>query len=720
MPVILILCLRLMIYEEEKDQQECAVGHLSVNAILKAGFGLLAGVIVLAFAYGAWNSWAQLKTTDRIVAVTRANQFIFEAMPELRIERVTVNRELAAEPALPKVPDQVTRSRGIALPAIDEALKILPDIAFADQAGRIARFKDQVARMRGLMEESATALLKPKAERRAGLAEDYARESLAFIEALDSLAVDTTRTVKLKDSLVDKLFDLKSIAWQARAAAGDNATNVSFALGGATKPADAQAKFEQNVLRVRTSMLAVRAVTDGLDLSAALKAAIDGVESGYLGKEVLEEQRAILAKIAAGEKAELTQVQFNDYIGPKLGIVLKPARQALIDARGKAEAARADAQSDLFQHLGLMGAAIVGLGFMVALLSRRVVSPLGVIHDRMRQLASGDVATVVPFLDRKDEIGALGKAMASFRDGMIETERLRAEAAEEDRRAADRRRKEMQALADRFDGAVGGIVAMVATAAAQLRAAAQTLTASAEETSAQSTSVAAASEQASANVASVASATEELSSSVAEIARQVEQSASVARKAVDQANQTNDQVRGLASAAEKIGSIVGLINTIAAQTNLLALNATIEAARAGDAGKGFAVVAAEVKQLADQTAKATAEISTQISAIQEATDMAASAISTIGGTIESMNTITSAIAIAVDGQGAATGEISRNVQEASRGTASVTSNITTVTAAATESSSAASQVFASATALSSEADRLKTEVGKFLATVRAA
>jgi hypothetical protein len=134
---------------------------------------------------------------------------------------------------------------------------------------------------------------------------------------------------------------------------------------------------------------------------------------------------------------------------------------------------------------------------------------------------------------------------------------------------------------------------------------------------------------------------------VVEISRQVGQSAAIASKAVTEAGQTNERVKGLAFAADKIGSIVELINQVAGKTNLLALNATIEAARAGEAGKGFAVVAAEVKLLADQTAKATAEISAQIGAMQDASSNAADAIQGIGATIESMNDIAAQIASSV-------------------------------------------------------------------------
>ena len=166
--------------------------------------------------------------------------------------------------------------------------------------------------------------------------------------------------------------------------------------------------------------------------------------------------------------------------------------------------------------------------------------------------------------------------------------------------------------------------------------------------------------------------------------------------------------------------MVELINTIAGQTNLLALNATIEAARAGEAGRGFAVVASEVKALAEQTAKATGEIGQQIDGIQAATQDSVSAIKEISDTIGKMSEIASTIASAVEEQGAATQEISRNVQQAAQGTQQVSSNIADVQHGASETGSASSQVLSAAQSLSRDSNRLRHEVGKFLDGVRAA
>jgi methyl-accepting chemotaxis protein len=380
-----------------------------------------------------------------------------------------------------------------------------------------------------------------------------------------------------------------------------------------------------------------------------------------------------------------------------------------------------DGMSFLVMVLWILLAAGLATGVAITwLTARSIVRPVRGMTDTMDRLSKGDTSVAVPGVGRHDEIGEMAGAVQVFKDNMIETERLRAEQAEAEKRAEVEKRAAMHKLADEFQAAVGGIVETVSSAATELEAAAGTLTKTAETTQHLSTTVAAASEEASANVQSVASASEELAASVTEISRRVQESSTIAGEAVKQTEKTDQRIGELSSAAGRIGDVVKLITAIAEQTNLLALNATIEAARAGEAGKGFAVVAQEVKALAAQTAKATDEIGTQIAGMQTATNDSVVAIKEISGTIGRISEIATTIASAVEEQGAATQEISRNVQQASQGTSEVASNITNVNRGAGETGSASSQVLASAQSLSSESNHLKVEVDKFLARVRAA
>jgi methyl-accepting chemotaxis protein len=348
-----------------------------------------------------------------------------------------------------------------------------------------------------------------------------------------------------------------------------------------------------------------------------------------------------------------------------------------------------------------------------------IARPLKASIATMKRLASGDMSVDTPVHRRSDEIGEIMTALAAFKANGLEVERIKGEHSAAERRSTELRRQEMEKLANDFEGAIGLIVQHVSTASGGLEGSANSLAATAGRSQQLATVVASASEEASTNVQSVALATEEMTSSVNEISSQVQESANIANEAVGQARETNERVGELAKAAARIGDVVELINNIAAQTNLLALNATIEAARAGDAGRGFAVVASEVKALAEQTAKATGEISAQISGIQNATRESVGAIKEIGDTIGRMSEIASTIASAVEEQGAAIHEISRNVQHAACGTQLVSSNIADVQRGAAETGLASSQVLDAAKSLSSESSRLELEVGKFLASVRA-
>ncbi len=282
------------------------------------------------------------------------------------------------------------------------------------------------------------------------------------------------------------------------------------------------------------------------------------------------------------------------------------------------------------------------------------------------------------------------------------------------------RMRAIEGLTGNFDRAMSGVLAKVSGAATAMEATAQGMSATAEQTSRQAHAVAESTREASSSVQTVASAAAQLANSIKEIGRQVAQSSRISQTASEEASRTNATVKGLADSSARIGEVVKLINDIAGQTNLLALNATIEAARAGDAGKGFAVVANEVKSLANQTARATDEISSQIAAVQTSTHAAVAAIGGIVGRIEEINHIAGAIAAAVEEQSAATAEIARNVQQAATGTQEISGTIGGVTQAAAEAGTAASQVLSSARSLSQEATALKDVVSRFLDNVRTA
>ncbi|HYE01181.1 MAG TPA: methyl-accepting chemotaxis protein [Alphaproteobacteria bacterium] len=347
-----------------------------------------------------------------------------------------------------------------------------------------------------------------------------------------------------------------------------------------------------------------------------------------------------------------------------------------------------------------------------------IVARLKALEAAMLRLADGDLSVAIPS-GGKDEIAAMAATLTVFRQKSQEAADAEARTTAERERAAAERRQAMLSLANSFERSVKEMTDSLTKAAHSMHNAADGMVGTASETRGQSSAAAEAATAASSSVSTVAAAAEELSASIREISRQVSLSTRIAGQAVHDAERTNATVISLATAAEKITEVVGLIQAIAAQTNLLALNATIEAARAGEAGKGFAVVANEVKSLANQTAKATEDISSQISAIQAATREAVTAIGGIGQTIGQVNEIATAIAAAVEEQGAATEEISRSVQDAARSTGKLSANIGTVSRVAGETGRSAELVLNAAGEMTRQMDSLHEQVDGFLAEVRA-
>ncbi|MDA9508602.1 chemotaxis protein [Bradyrhizobium sp. CCBAU 11386] len=365
----------------------------------------------------------------------------------------------------------------------------------------------------------------------------------------------------------------------------------------------------------------------------------------------------------------------------------------------------------------LAGVALALVVIGIVIIARSIARPLASITATIKQVADGAEDVVVPYGHRADEIGALARAIQIFQDAMGRNRNLASQVSQ-DSAAREQRARHIEQSVEEFRDAIGAIMRGLSDNASVMRETAQTITRVTADASNRAGMAANASEQASHNVTAVAGAAEELSASVEEIGRQVRQSAGAVEQTGQRTEKSISEIESLAAATQRIDGVLNLIQAIAEQTNLLALNATIEAARAGDAGRGFAVVAHEVKALAGQTAKATAEIGENVSMIQASTRNAVDAVREIGGAVREINEVTTAIAGAVGQQDQATREISSNAQSAAQGNETLVANITSLRDAIGETDTAASSVLTAASSLTATAETLSREVEKFFQNLR--
>jgi len=441
--------------------------------------------------------------------------------------------------------------------------------------------------------------------------------------------------------------------------------------------------------------------------------------------------------VKAGDPSKVFKNRFRKmditYEGEKLGQVIVGMNNDRLGAMTKAtnenlttqlKAMRLSKQQSLSKTVTSMNLviviALVLSGFLFFLLIRTLVTrPLHAVTNVLTDLAEGNTSTEIPENNSTDVIGKITNAVIIFKGNLIESLRLE-EDKDKEQTLKEARQTKIENLASSFEDKVCNMLNEIKIATVTMQETAEAMASAADDTREQITEMSQAAENASNSVTDVAGATEQLSESIVDISKQVEESTKVNTEAVSETHTARTMAQELVDAVEKIGQVIELISTIADQTNLLALNATIEAARAGEAGKGFSVVASEVKNLANQTAKATEGVHAHINSLQVATTTTVTAIDNITKTIENMNEVSTVISAAVEEQGVVTRGIYQDINSAATGTRTVSDNISNVNRVAIETGDSAQTVLEAVKLLSSQSKDLDTEVNEFIDNIKRA
>jgi methyl-accepting chemotaxis protein len=693
----------------------------SIRNLLVAAVALLALFGIGLSGYLLRNANLERATAAEAAAINETADMLLESAGQWARERGATNLALnAADVATDAQKATIANFRKLGDQPFEQALARVAAAHFANKDQLIAGAKRAHEQISAIRTRADAEMAKPGSAREQTVVSQWAPTITALIAASQNLRVAAGMEEDDINSRLSSLQSFKHFVWIMSEHLGRERAAVA-ALVAAGKPMNSQQISNLAAFRGRLEI-----AWDYVQAYATKSSAPPNVLAGTerlrdsVFRRFEETRKSVYAAGLAGGSYPINSAEWFGQATTAIDDVIALSAIASQEAAKLAESARHSSLNTLLVNAVLMAFSSLLAAGALWIVFNRIVRSIGQMTGVMSEIADGNTSVAVPCVSRRDEMGAMARALLIFKDNAQRVVSMQAERGALERAARAEKTAAMNRLADDFEAKIGEIVETVSSASTELEASARTLTATADRSQRLTATVVAASGQASANVQSVASATEELTSSVTEISRQVQESARMAGAAVDQAHITNDRVGELSKAAGRIGDVVELINTIAGQTNLLALNATIEAARAGEAGRGFAVVASEVKALAEQTAKATGEISQQISGIQSATQESVNAIREISSTIEKLSEVSSTIAAAVEQQGAATHEISRNVQQASQGTHQVSCNITDVQRGAGETGSASSQVLSAAQMLSSDSNRLKLEVSRFLDSVRAA
>ena len=692
-----------------------------IKTILPATISVIAALSLGTAGWTTYHAWSERQMAAEFLELNAAAQQLLDATSGLALERtLSVVALGGAQPVAAERRDEIAKHRAQAVKALEDGKGVLSKVpAIEAIQDPLKKSQQDITKLEALRADADGNLAKPLSGRNRDATRDLAPTLTSLIDHVTALRQSLESISQPPQAELVQLVQLRALsADMAEFAERERTLIAEFIRSG--RPATADSMRIQAGLwgRVEAAWSSIQGFRVRLDQQPQLAKAVDGVSETFV-KGFQEPRDGVLRGAGSG----FYPMNTDEWVkASSLAIGSIHALEGELNriTRETAERFLADSGWRMIQAAAVFGISLLValFGFWIAI--GRIVSPLASLTQSMTRLAAGDLDTQIEGSARKDEIGAMARAVEVFKQNAIERERLQEAARDQELKASAEKRQIMAELAQSFEEKVGGLVRSLSSAATEMEATAQSMTETASHTNRQAMNVAGAAEQTAANVQTAAAAAEQLASSAKEIGTRVSASADMTRKAVDDVRRTDETVQMLAASSQKIGEVVQLISNIAAQTNLLALNATIEAARAGEAGRGFAVVANEVKSLAGLTSKATDDITAQILETQRVTEEAVRAIKSIGETVQAVYGIAVEVAAASEEQQSATGEISRNVHEAARGAQAVTANIGDVNRGAEGTGLAAGDVLSAAQELARHSSDLSREVSDFLSDLQAA
>lgn len=586
------------------------LNRLSVNALLKSVIGLMAGVIIIAVAVGAWQSWREYQSANLLSKVAAVSSHLFKALPELRVERAQAARYLGLERA-PSDRSLLTDARKAEMPALKAGLAALHDIDEPGIAEQAAALAAMIKKWEALQVETDAAFDKPKAERPVGLGDTYYKTGGEFLDLLDRISKNLTALIKLRDPYVDQLFNVKQLAWAARNQAGDSNTIISNAVGGLKPASDAVEKYQASLAAGYASWSAIQDIVDGIELPVEFKQALQTATKDFFSTDYAKLRRDQLDAALSGQALRVPAKDWVKFSVDRLNLILGVANAALASIAAHADQLKQQMIWKLSIQFVVLCIAVVLTGGVVVLLARRVTEPLRRIQTGMMKVAEGDFNITLPRMEAKDEIGQIVNA-------------------------------------------VGVMIQQVRSTIFQIKNSSNEVTNASAEISLSTADLSQRTEEQAASLEETSASMEEIANTVrrnAESAQEATKSAQATRQVADRGGEVAGRaVQAMARIEEssrKISDIISVIDEIARQTNLLALNAAVEAARAGEAGRGFAVVASEVRSLAQRSSQAAKDIAQLITnstgQVKEGVQLVNQAGSALNEIVESIRHVADAV-----------------------------------------------------------------------------